>query len=62
MAKKNKTGIMEYVWIAVAVLSLVTGIHKTIKYGFNESYLFFIFAAISILLFFYRRYLRKNMK
>ncbi len=60
--KKNKPGIMEYVWFATAVLSLVIGIRKSIQFGISDSSLFFGFFVISALMLLWRRYLRKNPK
>jgi len=57
----NRNRILEIVWLIVAVLSIAAGIHKTyIEGGFRESYLFFIIAFISFLMFFFRRSMRKK--
>lgn len=52
--------ILEYTWLGVAVLSLGAGVHKTYKTGFGESYLFFIIVFISILMYMFRRHMRKS--
>ncbi len=48
---------MKHVWFVVAIISLIAGIHKTWMFGLKESYLFFIFAVVAILMYL----LRKNM-
>lgn len=48
---------MKHVWMVVAIISLIGGIHKTWMYGIKESFLFFIFVLIAILMYL----LRKNM-
>ncbi|UCG28916.1 MAG: hypothetical protein JSV24_06020 [Bacteroidales bacterium] len=61
MKKNIKTNrILEITWLVVAILSLLAGTHKTVREGFGESYLFFIIACIAVLMYFLRRYLRKN--
>jgi hypothetical protein len=57
----NRNRILETVWLIVAILSIVAGIHKTYTDGgFRESYLFFIISLISFLMFFFRRRMRMN--
>lgn len=48
---------MKHVWFVVGIISLIAGIHKTWLLGIQESYLFFIFAIVSFLMYL----LRKNM-
>ena len=52
--------ILEYAWLAVAIFSVIAAVHKTYRQGFAESYPFYIITFISILMFFFRRYTRKN--
>jgi len=42
----------EILWLAVSAMSLATGIHKTIYHSFQESWYFFIFVLVAILMFF----------
>lgn len=57
----NKNRILETVWLIVAILSVIAGIHKTyVDGGFRESYLFFSISVIAFLMFFFRKNLRKN--
>ncbi len=50
----------ELLWLAVAILSLSAGIHKTVFFSFKESWYFYIFAVISLILYKIRRNLRIN--
>jgi len=55
---KKKLNI--YVWLAMAVLSFFSSVHCYITRGFvKDTYVFFIFAFISTLMFFYKRSLFK---
>ncbi|RLD64086.1 MAG: hypothetical protein DRJ01_01900 [Bacteroidetes bacterium] len=58
--KKHFAYILQILWLVVSILSLFAGIHKTIQLSFKESYLFFIFTLIALLMYFYRRNLRKT--
>ena len=57
---KNK--IMEYTWLAIALVSLFIGIYETISGRFNENYRFYIFFTISFLLYVFRRNQRNSQK
>ncbi len=57
---KNKAFIMEHVWLVVTLISIGFGIHATITQGIEKSYVFGILAIFSILIYFWRRNLRKN--
>ena len=58
---KNKIGIfIEYVWLTLAALSIIGGIHKTYYHGFEQSWLFFVITPIALLMFYLRRHLRKQ--
>jgi len=59
---KNKAFIMEHVWLMITAISIGFGIHATIKEGIGVGYVFGIIAVFSIMLFFWRRSLRKNEK
>lgn len=50
----------EVLWLAVAVMSLSTGIHKTLFISFKDSWYFYLFALISLILYKIRRDLRKK--
>lgn len=56
----NKAKAMEYLWIGIAVLSLGVGIHKTINHGFDDSWLFYIFVIVALLMWFLRKKMREN--
>ncbi len=46
---------MKHVWMIVAILSLLAGVHKTWKIGLSESYLFFIFAFVAFIMYLIRK-------
>ncbi|MCF6240606.1 MAG: hypothetical protein L3J74_04585 [Bacteroidales bacterium] len=48
---------MKHIWMIVAILSLIAGVHKTWLLGIEKSYLFFIFAIIAFIMYL----IRKNM-
>lgn len=54
--------IREYVWLSVAILCAIAGIHQTIKRDISKSYLFFVFAIFALLFYWVRRNLRNNEK
>ena len=59
MKKSNNSNrILEVFWLIVAVFTLATGIHSTLKHGFRNSYMFFIMTALALLLYLARRALR----
>ncbi len=51
---------LEIIWLIIAILSLIAGLHKTYYQSFSESYLFFIITFIAILMYSFRRYKRKS--
>ncbi len=53
---------MQFLWIIIAIVCLITGIHKTYYQSFSESYYFYIFTLVSVLMFLLRRYLKNNEK
>lgn len=59
MAKK-KVYLMEHVWMIVALASFVLFVVNTVKVGFSESYLLLIFTAVSLLMSFWRKSIRKK--
>lgn len=57
---KTLAFIVELIWLALSIFSFVTGIYETFQKGIGESYWFFIITAISVLMYFYRKNLRKK--
>ena len=60
--KKHFAYILQILWLVVSILSLFSGIHKTIHFGFKQSYLFFIFTLIALFMYFYRKKINKTEK
>lgn len=46
----------------VTILSLLAGIHKTWRFGLQDSYLFFIFALIAFIMYLFRKNMGKQKK
>jgi membrane protein implicated in regulation of membrane protease activity len=53
---------MKHLWMIVAIVCLITAIHRTWLLGMKESYLFFIFAIIAFLMYLLRNFLSKQDK
>ena len=53
---------MKHVWMVIAIMSLVAAVHRTWLSGFKESYLFFVFTGVALLMFFLRNFLSKQDK
>jgi uncharacterized membrane protein len=57
---KKPVHFLEIVWIIVAIGCFVLGIAKAISNNINNSLMFFLFAAISVVMYLLRRQIRKN--
>jgi hypothetical protein len=53
---------MKHLWMTVAILSLIAAIHRTVVMGFKESYIFYIFVLVGLLMFWIRNYMSKKIK
>jgi len=51
---------MKHIWILVSIVCLAAAVHSTLNEGIKESYLFFIFAFVSLFMFFLRNWLDKK--
>jgi len=51
---------MKHIWMIIAIISLIIGIHKTWDHGLNDSFLFFIFAVIAFLMYLVRKNISKQ--
>ncbi len=59
--EKNKMGAMELLWLFLALISLVIAIHNTYLEGnFFNSWKYFVFVIICLLMFYIRKILRKR--
>ena len=54
--------IPERTWLVIALLAIGGAIHQTYKVGFQNSYMFYIIAFISLMMFSFRRYTRKTIE
>lgn len=57
---KSKARAMEVLWVIIAIVSLGVGIHKSINHGIANSWLFFLFVVIALLMWFLRKKMREN--
>lgn len=48
----------EILWLAVALLSFFTAVHKTVNQDFKSGIQFWVFMLVSLLLYYIRRNLR----
>jgi hypothetical protein len=53
---------MKHLWMIIAITSLIAAVHRTIVAGIKESYIFYIFVIISILMYLIRNYMSKHEK
>jgi len=61
--KSKAVILIEYLWLGIALLSLAAGIHQWYNSSdIKNSSVFLIMVFISLLMFSFRRYLRKNKK
>ncbi|MCQ2973384.1 MAG: hypothetical protein MJ211_01085 [Bacteroidales bacterium] len=60
MKNTQKRNPMEILWICMSILCFIIGICRTIKFGINEGAIMLISSIICILMFLWRRSIRKN--
>lgn len=60
--KARQSKAKEILWLAIAAMSLSTGVHKTIYHSFSESWYFFAFVLIALMMFLIWRNKRINEK
>lgn len=60
MKPKMKKSPMEVLWICMAVMCLILAIIRTISISFNEGIVMYIGSALCVLMFLWRRSLRKR--
>ena len=49
---------MEILWICMTAMCLIIGVIRNIKYGFDEAQAMYIFSAVALLMYLWRRHLR----
>lgn len=59
---RNVLHLLEIVWISLAVLSFLAGLYNWSRIGFRESLMFFVISLLSLMMYFFRRNLRKSQK
>ena len=62
--KKNKPPIfqvfMEYTWLAIGILSFITWLYSSIQEGYKDNLMLLGISVISLAMFFFRKYLRRQ--
>ena len=58
--KHKQSKAREFLWLAVAAMSLSTAIHKTIYHSFQTSWYYFIFVLVALFIYFIWRNKRVN--
>jgi len=59
---KKRLRILELVWLIVAILCVITGIHSTNNSGFSSGMVFLLMALIAFVMYFFRRNMRRKNK
>ena len=57
---KKPVHFFEVIWLLVAIACFVLGIKTAISQEFSNSLIFFVFSAVAVTMFAFRRYLRKK--
>ena len=60
MEKKQRKHPMEILWICMAAMCLIIAIIRNVNFGLDEAKAMYVFAALSALMFLWRRHLRKK--
>ena len=60
MKKMNR--VMEFFWLAVAVLSLVGAIYYILELGWEEGWVYLLFPLTAGMMFAYRRMMRSRVE
>ena len=60
MNKLKGAYLLEIIWLIVSSIAIGIGLKVTLEKGIEESYPLFVIFAISLLMFIFRRYTRKQ--
>ena len=58
---KTLPKILEIIWVILAIVCFALAINATIKFGIEQSFMFFVLSAVALGMFFLRRYRRKSL-
>ena len=53
--------VLEIIWVVLALVCLALAINSTIKFGLENSYMFYILSAVALGMFLLRRFRRKSL-
>jgi 4-hydroxybenzoate polyprenyltransferase len=51
---------MEILWICMAAMCFIIAIIRNVRYGFDEGKAMYIFSVLAVLMYLWRRHLRKK--
>lgn len=54
--------ILEIVWMSLAIISFVAGLYNWYDQSLQDSFIFFIITLLAILMYLYRRNLRRSQE
>jgi hypothetical protein len=57
---KSPSRAFEVLWLAVALMTILTGIHKSVNFGISTSWYFFGFTCLAVAMFLMRRAARRK--
>ncbi len=60
MNKFNGAYILEIIWLIVSGIAIAIGLRVTLEKGIEESYPLFLISAVSLLMYTFKRYMRKQ--
>lgn len=59
---RNLAYILEIVWLTIAILGFLAGIYNWYQPGDGDSLMFLVITLLALMMYFYRRNLRKSKK
>lgn len=59
---RNLAHILEIVWLTLAILGFLAGIYSWYQPGNGDSLMFLVITLLALMMYFYRRNLRKSKK
>jgi Flp pilus assembly protein TadB len=62
MMSHKLTRILEIVWLSLAILSFLAGLYNWYGHGPGESVMFFVITLLSLMMYFFRRNMRRSKK
>ncbi len=60
MSQNKGNEILMYAWVIIGILSLAAAIHKSFRFGLNNSLGLYLIALLAFGLFYFRRRIKKS--